>query len=66
MLNAVESLRDAKLVLLKHERVVQIVQTHVTVRRALMLALLELFSSCQAGKTGFASGADAFDGGWKG
>ena len=43
MLNAVESLRDAKLSVLTLERAAQVVQSHVTMHRALMLACLSCF-----------------------
>ena len=63
MLNAVESLRDAKLSVLTLERAAQVVQSHVTMHRALMLACLSccvqltgLQFQC---KTGFAHRRDA-------
>ena len=43
MLNAVESLRDAKLGVLTLERAAQVVQRNVTMHRALMLACLSCF-----------------------
>ena len=42
-MNAVESLRDAKLGVLTLERAPQVVQTHVMKHRALMLACLSFF-----------------------